>query len=190
MEYTHNELKILWHLKRNGGVITAKSDKNKDSIVTLMAETLDMRRGSVGYHLRTLEQEKCLIVRTFKARGDHSRGDFGILIKVELIDPQMYLPPLPGPMPLAAIVSKENEELYDRTLCEADDDAVILALVTENEKLRFQINKLQEIVAAQAKEIETLKRPARRERSEHLNQRVQDALPPDVWDQLHHKGRR
>lgn len=184
MEYTHNELRILWHLKRNNGMI-----QNQSGVIRPLAETLDMRIGTVSYIVKGLE-EKCLLVRTFGDR--RPRGVATTLItKLELIDPQMYLPPLPAPMPLAAVLNHENDEMYDRTACEPTDEAIILALVTENEKLRFQISKLQDIVNAQAKEIMQLKEhQSPKSRDPHLNQRARDSLPPEVWDQLHHKGRR
>lgn len=189
MEYTRYELKVLWYLKRAGGIITAKSEEPRHSIVTIMAETLEIRRQSVNYALRELEK-KCLLIKTYAKGGKIGSAGYDIIIKIELIDPQMYLPPLPAPLPLAAVMSRENEELYERTAQEPDDDAVLLALVTENEKLRFQINKLQEVVATLVKENEQLKKPQERKpRDPHLSQRVQDALPPDVWDQLRHKGR-
>jgi hypothetical protein len=150
-----------------------------------------MRRGTISYCLRELEK-KCLLIRTFSKGGGAKAGSFDFIIRVELIDPQMYLPPLPAPLPLATVINHENNDLYERTAIEeASNEAVMLALVTENEKLRFQINKLQEVVATLAKENEELKKQhAPRRRDEHLNQRIQDALPPEVWDQLHHKGRR
>ena len=58
MEYTRTELQILWHLKRNSGVV-----EDEKGIVANIAATLDIREGTVGYILRTLEN-KCLIVRT------------------------------------------------------------------------------------------------------------------------------
>lgn len=188
MEYTRYELQVLWHLKRNGGAIKAKSDSPKDAIVAIMAETLDIRRQSIHHVLRILE-EKCLIVKTYKYGGKVGSAGYDLILKIELIDPQMYLPPLPAPPPLAAVVSRENEELYQRTAVEPSDEAIILALVTENEKLRFQINKLQEVVNVLAKENEQLKhQKERKPRDPHLNQRLGDALPPEAWDRLRHPG--
>ena len=182
MEYTRNELKILWHLKRNRGVV-----ENPDGVIIPMSETLDIRRGTCLYIVKLLE-EKCLLVRAF---GAPRKGTKAAIVRIELIDPQMYLPPLPAPMPLASVISHENNDLYERTTCEPSSEAVILALVTENEKLRFQINKLQEVVNSLAAENEQLKKqPTRKPRDPGLTQRLQDALPPEVWDSLHHTGRR
>lgn len=190
MEYTRKELQILWYLKRNGGVVTAKSDQSKDSIVTIMAETLGMRRQSINYYLRELEK-RCLLIKTYAKGVKTGSLGYAIIVKIELIDPQMYLPPLPGPMPLAAVMSRENDELLERTAVEPTNEAIILALVEENEKLRAQINKLQEVVNALAKENEILKKQqAPKQRPEHLNQRVQDALPPEVWESLRQMGKR
>lgn len=190
MEYTRKELQILWYLKRNGGVVTAKSDQSKDSIVTIMAETLGMRRQSINYYLRELEK-RCLLIKTYAKGVKIGSLGYAIIVKIELIDPQMYLPPLPAPMPLAAVMSKENDELLERTAVEPTNEAIILALVEENEKLRAQINKLQEVVNALAKENEILKKQqAPKQRPEHLNQRVQDALPPEVWESLRQMGKR
>lgn len=190
MEYTRYELQVLWYLKRHGGVVSAKSHDNKDSIVTIMAETLDIRRQSVNHALRELEK-KCLLIKTYAKGGKIGSGGYDIIIKIELIDPQMYLPPLPAPLPLAAVMSRENNELLERTATEPTNEAIILALLDENEKLRAQINKLQEVVNALAKENETLKHhQAHKPRNEHLNQRVQDALPPEVWESLRQMGKR
>lgn len=182
MEYTRNELKVLWHCKRQQGVV----ENDKIGVVRLLAQVLDMRHSTVGYVLRQLE-DKCLIARSFTQRRSRGIGQ-NVITRVEMVDPEMYLPPLPEPPPLAVVLDQENEELYQRITCEPSTEAVILALLAENEKLRFQIDKLQGIVASQAKEL--MERSKTSHLPAHLAQRVQDALPADKWEEISHKGKR
>lgn len=191
MEYTHNELKVLWYLKRNGPIVRTDTRAGQPGMMTELAETLDIRRATLNYVFRGLEN-KCLIIRTYRretkqVRNFEDKMGYNPLIKIELIDPQMYLPPLPAPMPLAAVVAHENEDLYHRIVHEPTTEEIIIALLSRNEQLQEQINKLQEIVQAQANEMMHSKQQHRA--PEHLMSRVKGALTPEQWEALQHGPR-
>lgn len=193
-QYTRNELKVLWHLKRNGGWI-AKPDAKPGypSLLDDLVGLLDIRVATLRYTLRNLEQ-RCVILRTYRkanaVRFAESKG-YNPIIKIELCDPGMWLPNLPAPLPLAAVVAHENEELHERTAHEPSNESIILALLERNEELRKQLDRLHEIIIGQEQEVETLKKQvarvtAPRGRPEHLTHRLKDALTVEKWDELEH----
>jgi hypothetical protein len=185
LEFSRNELKVLWYLKRRGGVMTR--DGYGKSIVDLIAQDMDMRYTSVQYILKVLES-KSLVLRTYekgKSKDFSDAKGFNPMIRLELVDTGMYLPPLPAPMPLAAVVSKENEDLEERVVHkkarELTAEEIIDALCVRNDELVAQIDKLQEIVHAQAEEL--LKRDKKPDIG-HLTERVGDRLSADTWRKL------
>lgn len=185
MEYTRSELRILWYIKKNGPLINT-SYNVKDSMLVKMAEVMDIRKQTIAAILKKLEQA-CIVVRTYKKTVDAgfaTNVGYNPLIKLELVDPDMYLPPLPPPLPLAAVVAKENEELYERTQYEPTPESMLEALVNRVVLLTAQIEKLQNIVDEQAKEL--LKRKEHRPVREHITNRIRDILPPEEWDKLTH----
>jgi hypothetical protein len=120
---------------------------------------------------------------------EFGKGGSNQLIRIELVDPDMYLPPL-IPIPLAVVVAHENEELYERTAHEPTADDILEALLHRITELQGQVDKLQDIVSAQADKIQQqAKEVKRKERDPHLTQRLQGALTPEQWEALTHKGK-
>ena len=198
-EYTRNELRILWHLKRHGpytnpGVIAGRGGV-ESSIVNQICEQLDLRKHTVQAILRHLEKQ-LLVLRSYKRPKTESFGGgpgFNPMVRLELIDPDMWLPELPPPLPLGVVLANENEEMYQATSRAPTEERVIEMLLKRIEELQEVADKLHTIVTEQAAENETLKhqverltRPARKHLSEHLSSRVQDSLTPEQWDALSH----
>jgi hypothetical protein len=176
--------------------------KGEGSIITRLADELRMKIGTLRWAMRELER-KCAILRTYKGpkvEAFSQASGQNPLMRVELVDPNMVLPPEPRPIPLVAVVEHENDELLERTEHEPERDDVIEALVLRAVELQTQVNKLQDLVEklnatnddlterlrkwhdrAQAERTEKRKPPA------HLSQRVQDVLTPDQWEALKHK---
>jgi len=193
-EYTRNQLKVLWHLKRNGPLVNDPPTV-ADGILRKMSGELDIRVKTVGYILRQLE-EWSLVLRTYRKGGG---GLFGAgtgpnqMTRCELIDPGMWLPELPAPLTLGQVMRNENRDLDARTAQVPTEERTIVFLLDRNEELQSQIDKLCQVVKDQAAENETLKaqvarlsRPAKRHVSDHLSQRVADALGPEKWAELQH----
>ena len=189
-QYTRNELKVLWHLKRHGPCTLGPKG---GSLLKSVASILDLRPQTLGYILRNLESES-LILRSYD-RGKPEFGPTGPkasrLIRIELVDPSMWLPELPPPLPLGVVMDQENRDLYERTCETPTEERVIEMLLVRNDELQAQINKLQEVIEGLAAEnsklafqVEKLSRPARRHVSDHLSSRIQNALTPDQWDSL------
>jgi hypothetical protein len=152
-------------------------------ILSTLSDELNIRHNSVAYTLKVLE-EKSLVLRTY-LQGRGKFGDkvgFNPMVRLELVDPDMPLPPMPKPLPLAAVVERENRDLYERAAHEPTAEEIILALLERNEVLQGQIDKLQDIVAAQAQQ---LQKPKARDLT-HLQSRVRDALTPEKWEELRH----
>jgi DNA-binding transcriptional regulator GbsR (MarR family) len=182
---TENELRVLWHLKLAGGATINLRE---------MEDATQLAHSTMYACLASLE-DKCLVIRTFGGKGNRS------ILKVELVDPHMPLPPMPKPIPLAVIMDRETvaldsviESRKQATAVMPSIEAIIEALLqtndelratieTEKQRLQGQVDKLQDIVEAQAQEL--MKRPPS-PRIEHLTHRVQDALGKDVWDRLTH----
>jgi hypothetical protein len=161
-----------------------------------MEGELDIRPSTVKYILRDLEQ-MTLVLRTY-ARTKSSfndKGGFNPMIRLELVDPSMWLPELPPPLSLGTVLAHENAEMEERVLTQADGptyERVIGALLDRNAELQGQIDKLVQVVKDQAAENDTLKKQVERSKgsgrvSEHLSQRVQDALTPEQWNRLRTK---
>lgn len=184
MDYTRNELRVLWYIKKRNPLLS-KSFNVKDSLIVEIATDQDLRKNTVSAILKHLEVN-CIIVRTYKrpiTAEFAGKVGYNPLIKIELIDPDMYLPPLPAPLPLAAVVAKENEDLYERTNHEPSVEAIVEALLNRVIVLQGQVDKLQGIVESQAAElIKRKERPVR----EHLTSRIKDILPPEDWEKITH----
>lgn len=181
MRYSDTELRILWYLKRNGPI-----ERGTASLIQEFADILGIKVHSLTYCLRNLENQS-IILRTYergKPEFADNRGP-SALIRVELVDPNMQLPAI-EPLPLAIVVARENEELYERTVHEPSPDDVIMALLTENTKLRDQIEKLKDIIEGQAKELIKHQEQSKRKVPEHLMSQVKDALPPEIWEEITH----
>jgi hypothetical protein len=184
--YTNNEIRMLWYLKRHGPVSRPKG--KHPSIHGLLSREIPMGLGAVKAVLRTLE-DKCAVLRTYQ-KGMNS-GKFGdmqgnALLKVELTDPNMILPPYPKSVPPQVIDAIENEEMFQRTAVEPSPDAVILALLARNEELQDQVRKLQDVIQQLSAQQERIKRTV----PEHLTRRIQDALTPEQWESLSHTSKR
>jgi len=187
--YTYSQLHILWYLKRHGPV--RRQDVNH-SVYQLLSDELQMKRGTVRYTLRILE-EMSLVLRTYEkgAASNFKEGARNPLIRVELVDPDMYLPPCPPPMPLAVVMARENEDLDERTAHEPSAEQIIMALLKRNDELQGQITRLQDIVAAQAETLSETNKLIEKAKTNHhdlghLHQRVRDALTPEQWESLRH----
>jgi len=178
-EYTRTQLRILWHLKRHGPLTNTDPRPQGGGLTSSLAEELDLRVKTLGWNLRHLEQ-RSLILRTYK-HGLRRFADNGYnpMIRLELVDPTMYLPPCPAPLPLAAVMARENEEMGHRDEHEPSAEQIILALLKRNDELQGQIVKLQDIVSAQADQLVAASKPKPR-------QRVRDALTPEQWEALRH----
>ena len=193
-QYTRNQLKVLWHLKRHGPCVLPPSG---ESLLKSTASILDLRPQTLGYILRELEA-KCLVLRsyskgkpTFAGRGSGEQATR--LIRIELVDPSIWLPELPPPLPLGTVMRNENNDLYDRTAHLPSEERVIQALLNRIDELQTVIDKLHHVVNDQAQENETLKeqvgrltQPARRRVREHLYDQVRNRLPPEQAEALEH----
>jgi hypothetical protein len=186
-QYTRNELKVLWSLKRGPW-----TKQDKISLLKKQAGILDMRPATLAYVLKGLELESLVLRHYEKGRtSDWAKGEYNPLVKVELVDPTMWLPELPPPLPLGIVMDQENRDLHERTCETPTEERVIEMLLIRNDELQAQVNKLQEVIEGLAAEnsklafqVEKLSRPARRRVSDHLSSRVQNALTPEQWDQL------
>lgn len=185
----NRELQVLWYLKNQGGKVMLNPNEGRRSLINEMANAIGVTPQHTRYVLRQLE-EKSLVLRTYaKGKADYFSPDMGRnpCIRIELVDPNMVLPPV-ATIPLAVVVAQENEQLYEALEHEPHSDDIILALLEENQGLHKQLDKLRDIIDDQAKQ---LIRKAEEERSrripaQHLTSRVRDALPPEVWDRLTH----
>lgn len=192
MAFTRNELTILWYLKRCGPAEASGSlAPGHPGLVNRIAEATGLHINTVRGLLRKLEQD-CVILRTYKRPEKQKIGDgkgLNPLVRVELVDPKMYLPPAPPPLPLGVVIAHENVEMQTMIdqrngTHEPNSDKVIEALLSVIDVDREQITKLQDIVNAQANEILELKKQQRRTPSEHLTTRVRDVVPPETWERL------
>ena len=187
MEYTNTELRILWYLKRHGGVITAKTDSPYESLGGLLASELRVSPGHLRYALRHLEAN-CVILKTYKRpiKQDFAgNAGFNPILKIELVDPNLKLPTEPPPLPLAVVVAHENQDLYERTAVTPSPEAILEALLNRIGELQTQVDKLQDIVAQQA---DLLAKADKHTRAsvDHLTSRIQGALTAEQWDALTH----
>jgi len=196
--FTRNELRILWHLKRRGPLI-APNEGPQGSIIVQLASDLDLRKTTLNSCLAHLEKQ-CYILRTYK-HGNRSGINQGYnpVLKLELVDPKMWLDPLPEPPP-KVIMANENEAMQHQypvrnTNHEPSPESVILALLERNEELRqeraemqAQLDKLHEIILRQEQEVTTAKKQvaavAAVPRFDHLTNRLQDALGEETWESL------
>ena len=196
MEYTRNQLKLLWYLKRHGGSVSRPPNDLTpgNSLMRKLGAELDIRVQSVGTIIRQLEGMSLVIRHYHKGRPSaYASGENNPLMKVELVDPGMWLPELPPPLPLAAVLANENEEMYHRTIQIPTEERVIEMLLARVDELQEVVDKLHTIVTEQAAENETLKqqverltRPARRQLSDHLMERIDQRLRPEQREDLRH----
>lgn len=188
--FNHTELAILWMLKRRKGKVVRgkKGTSAERSCVTIIANEIGKNTNTVRYSLAQLEQNN-IVLRTYPRPKADSFGEDGNnpMLKVELVDPKMYLPPLKQ-TPLGVVVAQENRDLDERTAHEPSVDAIVSALVDRLEEYQKQVNKLQDIVEALTSENEKLRRRVERPKpSEHLTSRVRDVLTPEQWEELRHR---
>jgi hypothetical protein len=198
-EYTHNQLLILHHLKRYGPITRAPGT----SILQAMSAELGMKVSALTYQLRTLEA-KCLVLRTY---GRPATRQFGAgasnnpLTRLELVDPNMNLPPIPQvyvanppdrqrkPTPLGIVMADENEDLEERIEHRNHDEptveAIVEALIDRALELQKQVDKLQDVIAGLNTENERLRQP---KPQAHVTSRVRDVLTQDQWDALRRKS--
>jgi len=192
-QYTRNELRILWHLKRHGPWVKHPKER---SLLKGKAGELDIRPATLATILRVLEQRSLIIRHYEKGRSSkYASGENNPLLKVELVDPSIWLPELPPPLPLGVVMDQENRDLYEKTCETPTEERVIEMLLIRNDELQAQINKLQEVIEGLAAEnnklafqVEKLSRPARRHVSDHLSNRIQGALTPEQWESLRHNN--
>lgn len=195
VEYSISELRILWYLKEHGPMV-AESAAPQHSLYNRLSRELYLRKKTVSYSMRTL-QGKCVVLVTYK-RPNASKtfadgGGYNAVLRVELVDPNMTLPPQPGPMPLANVVKYENEELYERTEQEPTIDQMFMALLDRNNDLQKQVDVLRERLIEVGNENEELKKKVAKppnRLSPHLTTQVRDTLPPEVWESLTHGSRK
>ena len=195
-QYTRNQLKLLWFLKRKGGSFSRHpADMTPGgSLLKVMAAELDIRASSVGSILRQLEAKSLVLRHYLKGRASaYASGENNPLIKVEMCDPKMWLPELPPPLPLGVVMQHENNDLYERTAELPSEERVIEALLARIDELQAVIDKLHTVVTTQAEENETLKhqverltKPARRQVRDHLYEQVRNRLPPEQAAALEH----
>jgi hypothetical protein len=178
--YTATELRLLWTLKRHGPLIR----QGTSSLLNQLADELGKSPGTTRTILRDLEK-RCLVLRTYQkpqpAKFGDARGN--ALLRVELIDPDMQLPPPPKAIPLAVVVARENEELAERHATEPSVEQIVDALIDRALELQKQIDRLQDLVAGLSAENDRLRhtpKPA----VAHMTQRVQDVLTPEQWEAL------
>jgi hypothetical protein len=188
-EYTYHELRVLWYLKRHGGAVVRVDNT---SILTRMTQELPMVLGTLRWTLRKLE-ERSLVLRTYKypiAKSFADQSGANPLIKVELVDPKMALPPEPQPPTAQAIVAFENRELDELTAHEPERNDVIDALVDRAIELQRQVDKLQDIISMLEADNAKLRKRSERaaEQPAHLSQRVRDVLTAEKWEELRHNA--
>lgn len=186
-EFTNTELRILWIIKRRRGRLSTEEVGN---IYDYFANELVLSRNAIRASLRGLEA-KCVVIRHF-TRGTSKFADGGggnPLLAVELVDPQMQLPPV-DPIPLAVVVAKENDELAERTAHEPDMTQMLDALVDRCLELQQQIDKLGGIVVQLNEENEKLRKQGERKPPpEHLTARIREALTPEQWEKMRHDAK-
>ena len=196
-EYTRNELKVLWYLKRHGPMTNNNPvpGVTESSIPNRLAAKCDIRTHTISYILRSLET-KCLVIRTYRGAKSAKFADgpgYNPMVKLELVDPNMWLPELPAPPPLAAVLNHENEELHERTAHLPTVDRTIEMLLDRLDEYKAQIDKLCGIVRDVTAErdslqhrVTELQRPAMKHVSEPSTHRIQEHLTPEQWDDLRH----
>lgn len=184
-QYTYNELSVLWYLKRHNGVVTGGT-QGGDTILGTMSHDLNMNKHTVSNVLRRLEG-RCIILRTYaRTQKGYGADGYNPLKKVELVDPDMFLPPLPQ-LSLGIVIAHENEELSERTAAEPSTEGMVLALVERIVELQAQVDKLQQIVVDQEALVSQLKKQqTRKPHSEGLTQAVRSVLTADQWEKLRH----
>jgi DNA-binding Lrp family transcriptional regulator len=194
---THNELLVLHHLKRYGPI---KRTHNGQSIANDMADELGMQHSTLRYLLRRLE-DKCLILRSYAKPQTHTfeGGANNPMIKLELVDPDMVLEPIPQvfvpheppkPLPLAVTMERENRELEERIDHSNGDrepsvESIVDALIDRALELQKQVDKLQNVIEGLNKENERLHKATAK--PAHLSSRVQGVLTAEQWDNLRRK---
>jgi hypothetical protein len=197
-EYSLTELRVLWYLKRHGPLTDSNPhDKRKPTIYGTLAADLGIRVHTVRYAVAQLER-KSIVLRTFygpKVASFSDGAGFNPLVRLELVDRDIHLPSPPPPTPLATVIARENRELQERVTPNHDPtvEQALLAVLDRNDELQKQLDRLREIVDAQAKdnivlreEVERLRRPPVKHVSEGLQERVRGALTEEQWEQLRH----
>jgi hypothetical protein len=188
-EYKLTELKILWYLKRHGP-LTRTTGRGIQGLMTRLSNELEVGVGAIRYALTSLENQS-LVLRTYQRPVSHKFGEDrnNLLMRIELVDPRMFLPPLPV-MPLAVVIAHENVELQERVAQKREEagtgptaEQIVDALIDRVFELQAQIDKMHGVVTQLTVENETLKKQSERQVG-HLTTRLKDALRPDQWETL------
>lgn len=181
-DFTNNELRILWCIKRKGGKLRAEKVGN---IYQFIADDTGVTLGSVRGNLRELEKASVVLRHFNRPAGTFASGP-NKLLAVELVDPRMQLPPV-EPIPLAVVIAHENDEMLERTAHEPETPQIMEALVVRLEELLAQIDKLQGVIEKLNEENEKLrKRGERKPPPEHLTSRIKDVLTAEQWEKMRH----
>ena len=151
--YSLNELKILHYMKKHNGVVTGGKGKSGRSVTAKLAQHCGIGRSTVNGILKKLE-DRCLLVRTYASgkTGQFAAG-WDAIVKIELVDPNITLPPLP--LPPAVNMKIENNTLLEKAidLNPPSENQVWEALVARCEELVAQNDKLFTVIQEQQAEI-------------------------------------
>jgi hypothetical protein len=155
-----------------------------------MSQVLDLGVGTVRYVIGGLEQ-RSLVLRSYRSgkRQDFGNQGYNPIVRIELVDPNMELPPL-KPIPLAVVIAKENQELEERTVHEPTAEAIVDALLSRIAELQGQIDKLCSVVREQEDEMSKLRKRAATPPAPPLTEKVRNALTEEQWEALRHGGQR
>src|SRR5215469_105388 len=174
-DYTSNELRVLWYLKRHGPLVRQEVGQSTTgaSLLNQLAEGTDLGVASIRHILGNLEG-RSLVMRTYRKGYTPSFRTQGYnpLMKIELVDPEMYLPPFPKPVPPQFVLAAENVEMYERHVEEPSAEAIVDALLSRIEQLQGQVNTLQNMV----EKLETRHQQENRPKPSHLTERLKNAL--------------
>lgn len=192
-KYTHNQLLILHHLKRYGPLNRTTSEGN---ITETMAVELGMKHSTLKYLLRNFEKD-CIILRTYSGGIKAARFGAGAnqpMVKLELVDPNMPLPPIPQvytphpppkPLPLGVVLAHETEELEHRQNGTAPTvESVIEALIDRALELQHQVDKLHGVITQLTSENDLLKKRLKPPPNPHLTERIRGVLTEEQWTNL------
>jgi hypothetical protein len=188
-KYTPSELKVLWYLKKNG-TMSRPVDGSSRSLMKELSLGTQIPVSSLRHFLSALES-RSLLLRTYKhkkATTFKTQGHNPIL-KIELVDPEMVLPPIPHAS-LGVVIAQQNEELLERVAHEPSAEDIVDALLNRVTELQTQVNKLQGVIEAQESEVCKLRKQAAESNHKpkvHISQRLQDALTKEQWEELRHK---
>jgi len=196
MQYSTPQLRILWYLKKYGPMINPGPyvPGREEGIIATLSTELFLTRGSIQYNLNVLEKN-CIVCRTSLDPSKRGKG-WNPMIRLELIDPTMWLPEEPAPIPLGTIMAIENEELRGRTVEEPSMERTLAFVLDRMDEYKHQIDTLRDRLIAVDHENEELKRKLagitnhrNRPAPDPLKHRVAEHLTAEEWDALYHPPR-